>query len=55
MATKTETTEKTLTDEQIKSWIKIHRAAYAAGTLPAYKIARIERIPGWTWTDEAPE
>ena len=42
-----------MSDGEIESWIKAVRAAYAAGTLSAWKIARIEEIPGWSWTDEA--
>jgi hypothetical protein len=55
MARKTEMRKKKMTDKKIESWIRIHRAAYAAGTLSAWKIARIEEIPGWSWTDGASE
>lgn len=38
-----------MSDRTIKTWIKVHRAMYAAGTLSTYKIARLEEIPGWIW------
>jgi hypothetical protein len=39
-----------MTDERCESWIVEARTLYAAGKLPSWQIARIEQIPGWTWT-----
>jgi hypothetical protein len=40
---------KTKTDAGIESWIADVKRRYAAGTLPQWKIKRIEAIPGWKW------
>jgi hypothetical protein len=40
-----------MTDKQCESWIVEARTLYAEGKLPSWKIARIERIPGWTWAN----
>jgi hypothetical protein len=39
-----------MTDERCESWIAEARTLYGEGKLPSWKIARIEQIPGWTWT-----
>jgi hypothetical protein len=37
-------------DQRCESWIVEARTLYAEGKLPSWQIARIEQIPGWTWT-----
>ena len=36
-------------DMRIGWWISKQRTAYAKGKLSAERIARLERVPGWTW------
>jgi hypothetical protein len=37
------------TDVQIEQWMADRRREYAEGTLPQWRIKRIEQIPGWVW------
>lgn len=37
------------TDTELKAWADEQRRLYHAGTLSKWKIARLERVPGWTW------
>ncbi len=37
-------------DADLVSWMATQRKLYAEGLLPDWKIARIERISGWSWT-----
>jgi hypothetical protein len=39
-----------MSDKQCEDWMTETRTLYSAGKLPAWQIARIEQIPGWTWT-----
>jgi hypothetical protein len=39
-------------DELIEANISHLRQMYAEGTLQKWKIARLERIPGWSWKSE---
>ena len=41
--------KQTMTDMEIEAWITKQRAQYPAGTLPQWKIHRLEQIPGRTW------
>jgi hypothetical protein len=36
-------------DTDIEGWIADQREAYQLGLLPAWKIKRLEQIPGWNW------
>lgn len=38
-----------ITDKQVEAIMADWRKAYAAGTLPQWRIARIEKINGWVW------
>jgi hypothetical protein len=40
-----------MTDKHCESWIVEARTLYAESKLAPWKIARIERIPGWTWAN----
>lgn len=40
-------------DEKIVAWIAKARKQYAAGDLQPYQIRRLEKVPGWSWTEEA--
>jgi hypothetical protein len=42
--------KRKMTDEQCVAWIAEHQRLYAEGKLAAWKIKRLEAIPGWTWT-----
>jgi hypothetical protein len=43
------TEERKMTDEQCVAWIAENQKLYAEGKLAAWKIKRLEAIPGWTW------
>jgi hypothetical protein len=43
------TGDRTARDEQAEALMNEWRKQYAAGTLPQWKINRIEQIQGWTW------
>jgi hypothetical protein len=43
-----------VTDTQIEAWMTQRRKEYAAGTLPQWKINRLEKIPGWEWGVDPP-
>jgi superfamily II DNA or RNA helicase/DNA-binding XRE family transcriptional regulator len=34
---------------RLGQWASVQRTTYKDGTLPANRIARLERVPGWTW------
>src|SRR3546814_1703760 len=34
---------------KLGSWVVRHRGEYARGTVPADRVARLERLPGWVW------
>jgi hypothetical protein len=38
-----------MSDSTTKVFIAEARNQHAAGTLPQWKIARLEKIPGWSW------
>ena len=42
-------------DELIEANISHLRQMYAEGTLQKWKIARLQRIPGWSWRMEPEE
>lgn len=38
-----------MTDKSIKDFMADQQRQYAAGTLPKWRIRRLEQIPGWEW------
>ena len=46
-------TTTTKAKSKIAAWIDEQRDLFAAGELPNWKIQRLEKIPGWTWTVNA--
>jgi hypothetical protein len=47
--TNMKTATNKMTDAELGRWIAAVRAAYRAGLLSKLKVARLERILGWTW------
>jgi hypothetical protein len=35
--------------QDVEAFIAHQRKRYAEGTLPAWKVKRLEAIPGWSW------
>lgn len=46
-ATKKATRAKS--NASVEAWITEQRRLYAVGELSRWQIARLEKIPGWTW------
>ena len=40
-----------MSDEQIQQWIEAVRNLYHTAKLRSWQIKRLEKIPGWTWTE----
>jgi hypothetical protein len=47
-----DTQYEAMTDKEMDAWMLQQQTAYAAGTLPQWKIHRLEKIHGWEWRVE---